>query len=92
MQDLEDHTNEGLQSLQEYGIIVDIALMITILNKLSNAEFAELFVICIPYVYGRIGIMADCYKTKSIKSSEQVSIREDLCSIISFKGSKWFSE
>ena len=59
---------------------------------MSNAEFAELFVICIPYVYGRIGIMADCYKTKSIKSSEQVSIREDLYSIISFKGSKWFSE
>ena len=49
--------------------------MNTILNKSSNAEFAELFVKCIPYVYGRIDIMADYYKTKSIKSSEQLSIR-----------------
>ena len=49
--------------------------MNTILNKSSNAEFAELFVKRIPYVYERIDIMADYYKTKSIKSSEQLSIR-----------------
>ena len=51
LQDLEDQTNEGLQSLQEYAIIVDIiALMNTIFNKLSNAKFAELFLKRIPYV------------------------------------------
>ena len=47
---LQDHTNKGLQSLQEYAIIVDIiAFMNNILNKLSNAEFAVLFVKHIPY-------------------------------------------
>ena len=76
LQDLEDHTKERLQSLQEYAIILDIiALMNTIVNKLSNGEFEELLVKRIPYVYGRVGIMADCYKTKSIESSEQLSIR-----------------
>ena len=49
--------------------------MNTILNKSSNAEFAELFVKRIPYVYGRIDLMADYYKRKSIKGSEQLSIR-----------------
>ena len=77
LQDIEDHINEGLQSLQEYAIIVDIiALMDTILNKsLTYTEFAELFVKRIPNVYGRVDIMADCYKIKSVKSSEQLSIR-----------------
>ena len=76
LQDLEDHTKEGLQSLQEYAIILDIiALMNIIVNKSSNGEFEELLVKRIPYVYGRVGIMADCYKTKSIESSEQLSIR-----------------
>ena len=77
LQDLEDHTNEGLQSLQEYEIIVDIIELInTIPSKsLTYAEFAELFVKLISNIYGRVDITADCYKTKSIKSSEQLSIR-----------------
>ena len=34
LQDLEDHTNEGPQSLQEYAIVVNmVALINTILNK-----------------------------------------------------------
>ena len=50
LQDLEDHTNEGSQSLQEYAIVVDmIALMNTILNKSStHAVFTKLFVQRIP--------------------------------------------
>ena len=46
LQDLEDHTNEGPQSLQEYAVVVDmIVLMNTILNKSStHAEFAKIFV------------------------------------------------
>ena len=65
------------ESLQEYATVADIiALMNTIPNKSSTyPEFAELFVKRIPNVYGRVDIMADCYKTKSIKSSEQVSIK-----------------
>ena len=75
--DLEDHTNEGVQSLQEYPIVLDIiALITTVLNKSSTyAEFAELLVKRIPNVYRRVDIMVYCYKTKSIKSSEQLSIR-----------------
>ena len=47
-----------------------------ILNKSStDTEFTELFVNCIPNVYGRVDIMADCYKTKSFKRSEQLSIK-----------------
>ena len=63
LQDLEDHNNEGLQSLQEYAILVDIiALMNTILNKSSTyAKFDKLFVKRIPNVYGRVDIIADCY-------------------------------
>ena len=50
--------------------------MNTILHKSSTyAKFAELFVKRIPNVYGRVDIMADCYKTTSIKSSEQLSIK-----------------
>ena len=50
--------------------------MTTILNKSSTyAEFAELFVKCTPKVYRTVDIMADWYKTESIKSSEQLSIR-----------------
>ena len=45
LQVLEDHTNEELQTLQEYAITADIiALMNAIPNKSSNSEFAELFV------------------------------------------------
>ena len=78
LQDLEEHTNEGLQPRQEYAIIVDkIALMNTVLNKSSNAEFAKLYVKRIPYVCGRVDIMADCFKTMLIKNSEQLSIRGD---------------
>ena len=36
------------------------------------SEFAELFVNHIPKGYERVDIIADCYKTKSIKSSEQL--------------------
>ena len=63
LQDLEDHNNERLQSLQEYAILVDIiALMNTILNKSSTyAKFDKLFVKRIPNVYGRVDIKADCY-------------------------------
>ena len=63
LQDLEDHNNERLQSLQEYAILVDIiALMNTILNKSSTyAKFDKLFVKRIPNVYGRVDIIADCY-------------------------------
>ena len=77
LQELEDHTNEGPQPLQEYPIVVDMtALMTTILNKSSTyAEFAELFVKRTPKVYRTVDIMADWYKTESIKSSEQLSIR-----------------
>ena len=35
----------------------------------------ELFIKRIPNVYRRLGIMADCYRTKSIKSSEHLSIK-----------------
>ena len=74
LQDLEDHAHEGPQSLQEYAIVVDmIALINTILKKSSTySEFAELFVNRIPKGYGRVEIIADCYKTKSIKISEQL--------------------
>ena len=70
MQDLEDHTNQELPSR------TIISLINTILSKSSTyTKFAELFVKPIPNVYGRVDIMADCYKTKSIKSSEQLSIK-----------------
>ena len=74
LQDLKDHTHEGPQSLQEYAIVVDmIALINTILNKSSTySEFGELFVKRIPKDYRIVDITADCYKTKSIKSSEQL--------------------
>ena len=50
--------------------------MNTILNKSPTyAEFAQLFLKRIPNVDGRVHIMADCYKTKSIKTSEQMSIK-----------------
>ena len=50
--------------------------MNTILNKSSTyAKFAQLFAKRIPNVYGRVHIMADCYKTTSIRSSEQLSIK-----------------
>ena len=50
-----------------------IALINTILNKSSTySEFAELFVNDIPKGYGRVDITADCYKTMSIKSLEQL--------------------
>ena len=53
--------------------------MNTILNKSSTyAEFALLFAKRIPNFYGRVHIMADCYKTKSIKSSEQMSIKRSI--------------
>ena len=53
--------------------------MNTILNKSSTyAQFALLFAKRIPNVYGRVHIMADCYKTKSIKSSEQMSIKRSI--------------
>ena len=44
LQDLEDHTKEGPQSLQEYAVVVNmIALINTILNKSSTyAELAQL--------------------------------------------------
>ena len=49
-----------------------IALIITTLNKSpSYAELAELFVNLILKGYRRVDIIADCYKTKSIKSSKQ---------------------
>ena len=48
-------------------------LINTILNKLSTyTEFQKLFVNHIPKGDGRVDIIADCYKTKSIKSSEQL--------------------
>ena len=53
-----------------------IALLNNILNKsITYVEFAELFVKRIPKSYRRVDIITDCYKTKSIKSSEQLSIR-----------------
>ena len=71
LQDLKDHTNEGLQSVKENAFIVDIIeLMNTILKKSSNAEFAELLVKLISSFYGRVYI-----KKKSIKCSEQLSIK-----------------
>ena len=52
-----------------------IALTNTILSKSSRySEFAELFVNHISKGYGRVDIIADCFKTmsiKSIKSSKQ---------------------
>ena len=46
-----------------------------ILNKSSTyAEFAELFVKHSLKGHKRVEIIANCYKTKSIKSSEQLSI------------------
>ena len=69
-----------------------IALMNTILNKSSTYfEFAELLVNYIPKGYGRIDIIADCNKTKSIKSSEQLlrgQLEKIHYNITSFKGSK----
>ena len=79
------------RSLQEYAIVVDmIALINTILNKSSiYSESVELFVNHIPNGYGRVDIIADCYKTMPIKSSTvKRSIRKDPYSITSFKGSK----
>ena len=50
-----------------------IALTNTILNKPSRySEFAELFINHISKGYGRVDIIADCYKTMSIKSSKQL--------------------
>ena len=74
LQDLEDHTKEGPQSLLEYAIFVNrIALINTILNKSSAyVKFGELFVKRIPKGYGRVDIIPGCYKTKSITSSEQL--------------------
>ena len=69
-----------------------IALINAILSKSSTySEFAELFVNYIPKGYGRVDIIADCYKTKSIKSSEQLlrgQLEKTHYSITSFKGSK----
>ena len=74
---IERYITATKESLQEYTIVVDtIALMNTILNKSSTyAEFVQLFAKRIPNVYGRVHIMADCYKTKSVNSSEQLSIK-----------------
>ena len=71
LQDLEDHINEGPQSLQEYAIVINmIALTISILNKSSSyADSAELLVKRLLKGYGRVDIIVGCYKTKSIKSS-----------------------
>ena len=50
-----------------------IALINIILNKSSRiSEFAELFVNHISKGYGRVDIIADCYKTMSVKSSKQL--------------------
>ena len=64
-------------SFQKYAIATDMAALInTILNNSSTyAEFAESFVKHIPKDYRRFDIIADCYKTKSITSSEQLSIK-----------------
>ena len=52
----------------DYAIVVN-----TILKKLSTyPEFAELFVNHIPKGYKSVDIITDCYKTKSIKSSEHL--------------------
>ena len=74
LQDIEDHAKEGPKSRQEFAIVVNmIALINTILNKSSTyAEFAQLFVTRILKGYRRVDITAGCYKTKSIKSSEQL--------------------
>ena len=65
LHDLENHTYEFSS---DYAIAVN-----TILNKSSTYyEFAELFVNHIPKGYGRVDIITDCYKTKLIKSSEQL--------------------
>ena len=54
--------------------------MITIINKYhltkssTYSGFAELFAKRIPKGFGRVDTIADCYKTKSIKSSEQLLI------------------
>ena len=77
LQDLENHTYEFSS---DYAIVVN-----AILNKSSTySEFAELFLSNIPRGYGRVDIITDCYKTKSIKRL----IRKDPYSITSFKGSK----
>ena len=77
LQDLENHTYEFSS---DYAIVVN-----AILNKPSTySEFAELFLSNIPRGYGRVDIITDCYKTKSIKRL----IRKDPYSITSFKGSK----
>ena len=50
--------------------------MNTIFNKSPTyVEYAELFIKRNPNVYGKVVIMADCYRTKSAKSSEQLSIK-----------------
>ena len=66
--------NKGPQSIQKYAIFVDMIALINIVLSKSSAysEFSELFVKHISKVYGRVGIIADCHKTKSIKSSEQL--------------------
>ena len=52
------------------------ALINTILNISSTyPEFALSFVKHIPKGYKRVDIIADYYKTMSIKSSEQLSIK-----------------
>ena len=51
-------------------------LLNTIVNKSSTyAEFSESFVKHIPKCYKRVDIIADCYKAKSIKRSEQLLIK-----------------
>ena len=53
-----------------------IALINTILNKSPTyAEFAESFVKHITKGYGRVDIIADCYKKKLIKCSDQLSVK-----------------
>ena len=52
------------------------ALINTILSKsLTYAKFEKLFVKCIPKGYERVDMITDYDKTKSIKSSEQLSIK-----------------
>ena len=69
-----------------------VSVEFIILNKSwTYSELAELFVNYIPKGYGRVDIIADCYKTKSIKSSEQLlrgQLEKIHYSITSFKGSE----
>ena len=66
-----------LKSLQEYAILVDMTAFINIIlsKSLRFTKFEKLFVKHIPKGYGRVDMITDGDKTKSIKSSEQRSIK-----------------